>query len=122
MFIQRVLKYTHRRISSLCILEDQPKPLMTQHPDDDKVYTAESVYFKCKVEFSTGWEYLWYKNGTELPNHSSSFNISGARQLSDSGTYECMARRSKTVYNTKHSDGRFLRILGEPKLLCGVIL
>lgn len=121
MFIQRELKYTHRHISSLCILEDKPKPLMTQHPDDDKVYTGESVSFKCKVEFSSGWEYFWYKNGTKLPIHSSSCNISGAH-LSDSGTYECMAIRSKTMYNTKHSDGRFLHILGEPKLLCGVVL
>lgn len=120
LFIQRVLKYTHRHIS-LCILEKKPKPLMTQQPDVDKVYTGEPVSFKCKIELSRGWEYLWYKNGAQLPISSSSFNITVAN-IMDNGIYKCMAVRGKTTYDIEHSDGRNLYISGEPKLLCVVVV
>lgn len=119
--LQGVLKYTHRYISSLCVLENKPKPSMTQQPDVNKVYTGESVSFKCKVELSTGWEYSWYKDGKQLPINSSSFNIRGAHLL-NGGTYECMAIRNETMYDTERSDGRILRIFGEPKLLCVDVL
>ncbi|XP_070695542.1 basement membrane-specific heparan sulfate proteoglycan core protein [Pempheris klunzingeri] len=89
--------------------ENSPKPSMTQQPDVDKVYTGESVSFECKVELSSGWEYLWYKDGALLSSNSSSFNIHNANLL-DSGTYSCMAIRYKTMYKTKYSDGWFLRI------------
>lgn len=94
---------------------------MTQQPDVNKVYTGESVSFKCKVELSTGWEYSWYKDGRQLPINSSSFNIRGAHLL-NGGTYECMAIRNETMYDTERSDGRILRIYGEPKLLCVDVL
>ncbi len=82
----------------------------------------ESLSFNCKVELSSGWEYFWYKDKMPLNISSSSFNIDHA-DLSHSGIYECMARRTNTMYTTEHSDGRTLRITGEPKnitLCCDV--
>jgi len=101
-------------IYSLCIGK-QPKPLMTQQPDVDKVYTGESVSFECTVELSSGWAaYQWYKDGTQLPINTSSFNIRDSN-LTNGGTFDCVAIRDKTMYNTQHSDGRILRVSGEPK-------
>lgn len=96
---------------------------MTQQPNVDKVYTGESVSFECEVELSSGWEYLWYKDGASLVTNSSSFKIHDANLL-HSGIYECMARRHKTTYTTERSDVRTLRISGEPEkvTLCWCVL
>ncbi|KAM6929339.1 basement membrane-specific heparan sulfate proteoglycan core protein [Lycodopsis pacificus] len=97
---------------SLEVKGNKPKPLLTQEPDVGKVYTGESVSFQCRVELSSGWRYHWYKDGTQLPNNSSSFKIHDAN-LSNGGTYKCMAIRDKTdktMYNTQHSDGRLLHV------------
>ncbi|XP_031698576.1 hemicentin-1-like [Anarrhichthys ocellatus] len=88
---------------------NKPKPLLTQRPDVEKVYTGELVSFQCKVELSSGWRYHWYKDGTQLPINSSSFEIHDAN-LSNGGTYECKAIRDKTMYNTEHSYGRLLHV------------
>lgn len=106
----------YTQICSFCFvcLEKKPKPLMTQKPDVDTVYMGESVSFECKVEISSGWEYLWYKDGKALLHNGSSFNIRDASS-SDSGTYECMAKRDKSMYHAERSDRRILQISGEPK-------
>ncbi|XP_045913321.1 carcinoembryonic antigen-related cell adhesion molecule 5-like isoform X1 [Micropterus dolomieu] len=101
------------QVVTLDIKEDKPKPLLTQHPDADKMYTGESVSFECKVELSSGWDYIWYKNGEALSINSSHFSIDPAN-LSNTGTYECMATRDKTMYNTAPSDSRKLNIIDIP--------
>ncbi|XP_034000612.1 hemicentin-1-like isoform X5 [Trematomus bernacchii] len=88
---------------------NKPKPSMTQQPDVDKVYTGESVSFECTVEASTGWVYHWFKDGTPLPIKNRTFSINDAN-LSNSGSYSCMATRDKTKYNTQHSERRSLRV------------
>ncbi|XP_068588665.1 basement membrane-specific heparan sulfate proteoglycan core protein isoform X2 [Cebidichthys violaceus] len=92
---------------------NKPKPLLTQQPDVEKVYTGESVSFECEVKLSSGWRYYWYKDGTQLPINNSSFKIHNAN-LSNGGTYKCMAIRDKTMYNTQHSDGRILHVFEIP--------
>ncbi|XP_034732659.1 hemicentin-1-like [Etheostoma cragini] len=92
---------------------NKPKPVMTQQPDVDKVYSGESVSFECKVSLSSGWVYRWYKDETPLQINSSSFNIHDAT-LSNSGTYKCMAMRDKTAYSTEHSDSRILHVSDIP--------
>ncbi|KAM8862513.1 basement membrane-specific heparan sulfate proteoglycan core protein [Spinachia spinachia] len=88
----------------------QPKPLMTQVPDVQKVYTGESVSFKCKVELSSGWRYHLIKDGKQLLNNDGgSFDIRDANSFDD-GTYKCSATRDITMYNTSHSDGRTIHV------------
>ncbi|XP_030278896.1 obscurin [Sparus aurata] len=88
---------------------NKPKPSMTQHPNIDKLYAGEPVSFECQVEHSSGWEYSWYKDGNPLPVTSKTYSINDAK-LSSSGTYKCMAKRNKTMYDTEDSDGRLLTI------------
>ncbi|KAE8293501.1 hypothetical protein D5F01_LYC08613 [Larimichthys crocea] len=94
---------------SLAIQNNKPKPVMTQQPDVDKVYNGEPVSFSCKVELTSGWEYSWFKDGVKQSIKSNIFTIS-AVSLSDSGTYDCMATRNKTMYETMHSDKRILQV------------
>ncbi|XP_071376559.1 basement membrane-specific heparan sulfate proteoglycan core protein [Centroberyx affinis] len=93
----------------LTVYPNKPKPLMTQDPSDEKVYTGESVSFGCTVNVSSDWKYLWYKNKALLPTSGDSFNIPAANSL-DNGTYQCMAWRGNTVFNTEYSEERILCI------------
>ncbi|KAI3357704.1 hypothetical protein L3Q82_016109, partial [Scortum barcoo] len=92
---------------------NKPKPSITRQPSADKVYVGESVSFKCNVELSSGWEYLWFKNKALLNISGSNFTIRDAN-LSHSGIYECVARREKTKYTTEHSDESNLHIYEIP--------
>ncbi|KAL6119611.1 fcrl5 [Pungitius sinensis] len=94
---------------TLSVYGSQPKPLLTQVPDVVKVYTGESVSFKCKVELSSGWRYQWYKDGNHLLSNSDSLTINGTKPL-NAGTYKCSATRDITMYNTSHSDGRTIQV------------
>ena len=106
---------THSHMSSaFVVLEEHPKPVMTQEPKADKVYVGESVSLNCEVKISSGWEYLWKKDGGALPHKSHTFKIHNASS-SDNGNYECTAKREKSTYQTPHSSGRSLQISGEPK-------
>lgn len=108
-----ITKHARMHFFFVCV-EKKPKPSMTQRPEVDKVYAGESLSFKCNVELSSGWKYLWYKDGTELRIISNSLNIQNASS-SDSGLYECMAIRNNRMYSTERSSGQNLRISGEPK-------
>ncbi|GLD46134.1 titin-like isoform X2 [Lates japonicus] len=103
-----VFKSDHSQAVRFKVEEKRPKPVMTQDPND-KVYAGETVSFECKVEISSGWEYHWYKDNTALQVSGSSFKIHNANS-SNSGSYECMAKRDKSMYRTERSDGQNLRI------------
>ncbi|XP_056897870.1 hemicentin-1 isoform X2 [Takifugu flavidus] len=90
---------------NLEVYENKPQPLMTQQPDVEKVYIGEPVSFKCEIKDSAGWEYVWFKDGKELPLNTNVLDIPHA-SVSDSGTYECKGIRNKTKYNSKNSHRR----------------
>ncbi|XP_018541401.1 titin isoform X1 [Lates calcarifer] len=104
-----VFKSDHSQAVRLKVEEKRPKPVMTQDPNDKKVYAGETLSFECKVEISSGWEYHWYKDNTTLQVSGSSFKISSASS-SNNGNYMCMAKRDKSMYHTEHSDGQNLQI------------
>lgn len=98
-------------------LANRPKPVVNQQLNIERLYIGELLVFQCELQLSTGWEYSWFKDGRELPVKSSNYSIHNA-SLSDSGTYDCMAIRNRTMYKTKHSVGRMLYVSGEPVILC----
>ncbi|XP_058498237.1 hemicentin-1-like [Solea solea] len=93
----------------LSVEEKKPKPLMTQEPNADRVYVGESVSFACKVGISSGWEFLWYKDGAALPYNSSSFTVHHATS-SHGGVYQCQAKRDKSAFHTEQSDMQHLQV------------
>ncbi|XP_029910619.1 carcinoembryonic antigen-related cell adhesion molecule 5 [Myripristis murdjan] len=98
---------------SLTVYPNNSKPVMTQNPNTERVYSGESVSFSCAVELSSDWEYLWYKNGSLLSTSGDRFNIDAVTSA-DNGTYECMARRGKAQFNISYSEGRTIQIFEIP--------
>ncbi|XP_051962374.1 Fc receptor-like protein 5 isoform X2 [Xyrauchen texanus] len=72
-----------------------PKPLLSQNPDFQVIYTKEQVTFNCEVKVqSSEWEYLWF-NDSELIHTDTSknyFTIKSA-QVTDGRKYCCKVRR-----------------------------
>ncbi|XP_075878642.1 hemicentin-2 isoform X3 [Nelusetta ayraudi] len=95
------------------VIDQKPKPSLTQQPDDNKVYTGETVSLTCNVQLSTGWQYVWFKDGQPLQVKHSSHIITAANG-SHSGVYKCMAIRNQTKYTTEYSHERVLKILEIP--------
>ncbi|XP_076022710.1 basement membrane-specific heparan sulfate proteoglycan core protein isoform X2 [Genypterus blacodes] len=95
--------------ASVNIKANKPKPSIIQNPDVGKIYNGESMSFQCGVQPSSGWEYLWYKDGVDLLHRGSSFKIPTAN-ASHSGIYQCMARRGRTTFSSESSDMRRLLV------------
>lgn len=50
--------------------------------------------FNCHVNVSSGWMYLWYKDGSKLDLSGSKYNITSVA-TKDSGSYKCKVKRGK---------------------------
>ncbi|KAI9530687.1 hypothetical protein NQZ68_000177 [Dissostichus eleginoides] len=77
-----------------------PKPTASKDPTLNPMYVGETVNFTCKVNVSSGWEYLWYGNGVQTIGGET---ISIPLSLSNQGKYWCMAYRGDTT-STESSD------------------
>lgn len=95
-------------------LKDKPKPTLSKDPGFKEMYVGETWSISCKVNVSSGWEYLWYKDGQPLPTSDSSKTISSLDH-SDHGVYKCKATRGKTAFFTDDSEEATLHILGRYK-------
>lgn len=93
-------------------VENKPKPVVTQSPSFDKMYSGELVSFSCRVSSSSGWEYVLYNNATELtrgPNYTMNHPTT-----SNNGQYWCQAKRGETPFYTEKSDTKTLQFSGKP--------
>lgn len=55
------------------------------------MHTGDSVSFRCNVNISSGWKFLWFKDGDKFEKDDH-HNISSA-QVKDTGIYTCQAER-----------------------------
>ncbi|KAM9341839.1 Fc receptor-like protein 5 [Pholidichthys leucotaenia] len=92
---------------------NKPKPLIAQQPDVQKLYVGENVSFHCSVDISSGWAYHWYKDGVEHSSSTKTLTITSV-SLPDRGTYDCMAIRERTKFQTEHSNTKTLNIAEIP--------
>ncbi|XP_067096977.1 Fc receptor-like protein 5 [Osmerus mordax] len=102
---------------SLSVYDEKPKPQLSRDPGFEVMYVGESVTFTCKVDVSTGWEYLWYKGsqGTPLPisdTSQSSYTIK--TELSHAGTYWCRVRRGSHQFHSENSVDILLKTQAVP--------
>lgn len=58
------------------------------------MHSEDSVSFNCHVNVSSGWMYLWYKDGSKLDLSGSKHNITSVA-TKDSGSYNCKVKRGK---------------------------
>ncbi|XP_071332393.1 cell adhesion molecule CEACAM5 isoform X2 [Trachinotus anak] len=85
------------------VYANNPKPSVSREPDFDKMFPGESVTFKCVVNKSSGWEYLWYHNGSEIQGSNTDTYIINSIDHSKSGQYHCKAKRGKDPFYTEES-------------------
>lgn len=75
----------------MIISDALPNVTLLQSPEHSLLHSGDSVSFSCNVDISSGWEFLWYKNGAQI-NKGNQHNISSA-QVKDEGSYACRAER-----------------------------
>lgn len=66
-----------------------------QDPDYKVMFPGESVSFSCHINVSSGWEYLWYKDGVSLDVSGNRTTISPVG-IANQGPYKCQAKRGTT--------------------------
>uniref|UniRef100_A0A3B4WHZ3 Ig-like domain-containing protein n=1 Tax=Seriola lalandi dorsalis TaxID=1841481 RepID=A0A3B4WHZ3_SERLL len=83
-----------------------------QHPEHDVMHTEDSVSFSCHINVSSGWEYLWYKDGTPLAESENSHNISSV-VTANTGSYSCQVKRgTNEVFQSDQSQAVRLNVNG----------
>lgn len=82
------------------------------------MFLGESVSFSCGIDVSSGWEYLWYKDGEPLGEISNRITIS-LNGTTHQGSYKCQAKRGKNQkFVTDTSQGIRLTVEGKFMLMC----
>lgn len=77
------------------------------------MHTSDYISFICDVNVSSGWEYQWYKDGSDLKTNERVYKIPSAK-TSHSGSYQCQVKRGKkTVFKSDKSRAVNLKIAGE---------
>lgn len=68
--------------------------------------------FNCHVNVSSGWTYLWYKDGSKLDLSGSKYNITSVA-TKDSGSYKCnVSRGTERVFYSSYSNKIKLNVEG----------
>ncbi|XP_028265658.1 carcinoembryonic antigen-related cell adhesion molecule 5-like isoform X2 [Parambassis ranga] len=111
------------RSSSEVILDvHDTKPTVTlkQDPESRLMHTGDSVSFSCHINVSSGWDYVWYKDGTPFSASGNSHTISSV-QTSSSGSYECQVKRGvNPAFRSDYSQAAELEVKERPQ--AGIIL
>ncbi|KAM6924864.1 hemicentin-1-like [Xenentodon cancila] len=94
---------------TLDVYDAAPIITLVQNPDYNLMHTDDSVSFSCEVSKSSGWDYLWYKDGKLLskPGKSHVYNITSVVKT-DTGSYECKVQRGvdAVYYSDKSKDAK----------------
>nr|XP_020471862.1 titin-like isoform X5 [Monopterus albus] len=100
---------------TLDVYDAEPTVTLIQTPEHRLMHTGDSVSFSCHINVSSGWEYLWYKNGTRLPVSGSNHTISPVK-TADTGSYTCSGKRGRNAdFSSNHSLGLGLDIEERPQ-------
>uniref|UniRef100_A0A3P8S0D3 Ig-like domain-containing protein n=1 Tax=Amphiprion percula TaxID=161767 RepID=A0A3P8S0D3_AMPPE len=84
----------------LMVYDKKPAVILTQDPEYKVMFPGESVSFSCHINVSSGWEYLWYKDGSSLAAPGNIYSISPVEATSR-GSYTCQVRRgSNSIFTT----------------------
>uniref|UniRef100_A0A3Q3WQH2 Ig-like domain-containing protein n=1 Tax=Mola mola TaxID=94237 RepID=A0A3Q3WQH2_MOLML len=78
------------------ILHVSGKPKLLCSPSNSVMHTGDSVSFSCHINVSSGWEFLWYKDGTQLVESGNNHTILSVLTR-NTGSYSCQTRRGRNV-------------------------
>ncbi|KAM9752169.1 Fc receptor-like protein 5 isoform 4-T4 [Menidia menidia] len=96
------------------VYANTPKPTLTRSSSYVTMYPGESINFECKVHLSSGWDYVWYHNGKEISAPSIGTYSLAPMSHSDSGEYQCKAKRGEGQFYTDISETKSLLVSDPP--------
>ncbi|XP_063744831.1 titin-like isoform X2 [Eleginops maclovinus] len=76
----------------LTVYDTKPRVTLMQNPKHNVMYSGDEVTFSCHINVSSGWEYLWHKDGSPLASSGYSRTIHSVR-TTESGSYQCQVKR-----------------------------
>lgn len=89
------------------------KASLTQNPNHDVMHTGDSVSFICHINVSSGWEFVWDKDGVELDDSGNNHTVTSV-VMANAGSYKCKAKRgTNVVLYSEQSQAITLRIEGK---------
>ncbi|XP_062849707.1 titin-like [Trichomycterus rosablanca] len=113
---------SHPSDAVLLTVSAKPKPTVRLEPQNF-IYTGDTVTLTCDLNQSTGWTFIWYRNGHHVNPQISADKITTnklSEKLSNTGTtkYKCRAQRlnyNYKYYNSKYSDPVTVTVEERPK-------
>ncbi|XP_076734865.1 cell adhesion molecule CEACAM5 isoform X2 [Maylandia zebra] len=100
---------------NLHVYDAKPTVTLEQNPAHNLMHSEDSVSLNCHVNVSSGWTYLWYKDGSKLDLSGSKYNITSVA-TKDSGSYKCkVSRGTERVFYSSYSNKIKLNVEERPK-------
>ncbi|XP_034392960.1 titin-like isoform X2 [Cyclopterus lumpus] len=100
---------------TLDVYDTKPRVTLMQNPTHHVMHTEDSVSFSCYINVSSGWEYLWLKDGHLLTESGNNHTIRSVVRT-NSGSYQCQAKRGRdTVFSSDRSQAVRLEIEERPQ-------
>ncbi|CAH3033023.1 unnamed protein product [Pocillopora meandrina] len=96
---------------ALDILEYEEEVRILEHPSSKPVRTGASVTFRCKATGYPAPEYLWVKDGIEVPDGINEELTLDCARLEDSGNYVCIVSNRLNVQRSHEVE---LQVLPSP--------
>nr|XP_040048759.1 hemicentin-2 isoform X1 [Gasterosteus aculeatus aculeatus] len=100
---------------TLSVYDAKPRVTLMQNPIHNVMHTEESVSFSCHINVSSGWEYLWLKDRTLLPESGKNHTIESV-ETKNTGSYQCQAKRGRgAVFSSDQSPAVRLDVKERPQ-------
>ncbi|KAF1390447.1 hypothetical protein PFLUV_G00058140 [Perca fluviatilis] len=101
-------------VQTLDVHDTKPRVTLMQNPIHNVMHTGDSVSFSCHINVSSGWEYLWYKDGNQFAVSGNNHTISSVVRT-NTGSYQCQVKRGRnTVFYSDQSQAVRLVIKERP--------
>lgn len=88
-----------------------------EHPSSKPVRTGASVTFRCKATGYPAPEYLWVKDGVEVPDGINEELTLDCARLEDSGNYVCIVSNRLNMQRSHEVELQVLPSPGMPLII-----
>nr|XP_019951972.1 PREDICTED: immunoglobulin superfamily member 1-like [Paralichthys olivaceus] len=100
---------------TLSVYGTKPKVTLMQEPEYEVMHTGDSVSFSCHINVSSGWKYLWYKDGSPSSESGNNYSISSV-MMKNAGSYTCQVKRGvDVIFQSNESPAVKLKIQERPQ-------
>ncbi|XP_077585900.1 hemicentin-1 [Stigmatopora nigra] len=106
----------------LTVYDNKPTIKLEQEPEHMVLHTGDTVSYSCHINVSFGWEYMWFKDDTQLSESGKNYKISSVVKT-NTGSYKCQAvrRQTTTIFKTEQSQPLKLQVEERPSANINVL-